>query len=82
MPREHMLIKIYESQVKVKITDSNAENEHVCVCAFLCVWVGGLIEINGVRSEGDIRTMEGSKEGGEREGERQRWSAWPPLSRV
>lgn len=25
--------------------------------------VGGVIEINGVRSEGAIRTMEGSKEG-------------------
>lgn len=37
-------------------------------------WWWGVIEINGVRSEGAIRTMEGSKKG-EREGERRRWSA-------
>lgn len=43
------------------------------------MWVGGkggggVIEINGVRSEGAIRTTEGSKKG-EREEERRRWSA-------
>lgn len=39
-------------------------------------WEGwwGVIEINGVRSEGTIRTTEGSKKG-EREEKRRRWSA-------
>lgn len=39
-------------------------------------WEGwwGVIEINGARSEGAIRTTEGSKKG-EREEERRRWSA-------
>lgn len=48
----------------------------VRVCMYVGGWEGwwGVIEINGVRSEGAIRTTEGSKKG-EREEERQRWSA-------
>lgn len=50
-----------------------------CVCV-----LGGVMEINGVRSKGAIRTMEGSKRvggGGER-AESRCWSARHPLSRL
>ncbi len=45
---------------------------------------GGVIDINGARSEGSIRTMQGSKDGG---GQKKRawsrcWSARHPLSRL
>lgn len=58
--------------------------ECACVCIYIyisvCVCEQEVIEINGVRSEEAIRTMEGSKEGGEK-GSR-RWSARHPLSRL
>lgn len=60
-PREQILIKTDDSRRKGGITGrvkqgvTRGEEVHVCVC------VGGVIEINGARSEGAIRTMEGSK---------------------
>lgn len=45
----------------------------------VCVCVGGVIEINGVRSKGAIRTMEGSKRVGGGGGERRAGAGLPGI---
>ena len=71
-PREQILIKTDDRKKKNGCMIGRIGRWCVCVC--MCVCVGGVMEINGVRSKGAIRTMEGSKrvggvESGEESGE-------------
>lgn len=79
-PREQILIKTDDRKKKNGCMIGRIGRWCVCV-------LGGVMEINGVRSKGAIRTMEGSKRvgwGGVGGGEAESrcWSARHPLSRL